>query len=94
LRLKVAKRCSPPYQGVREAAVFMATGGAGIEVVWAAIVCSETADPEALRAHCRQLVPRVFVPAHVVVVDALPVNVTGKVDRPRLKGLLDNISRS
>jgi len=29
--------------------------------------------------------PAVIVPAHIVTLDALPINATGKVDRPRLK---------
>jgi len=70
---------------VREAAVFMATSEAGVEEVWAAIVCSETLDAEAVRAHCRTLMPEVFVPVHIVPLDRLPVNATGKVDRRQLK---------
>ena len=72
-------------KGVREAAVFMATSEAGVEEVWAAIVCSETLDAEAVRAHCRTLMPEVFVPVHIVPLDRLPVNATGKVDRRQLK---------
>lgn len=82
------------YPGVREAAVFMATSEGGIEEVWAAIVCSETVDPDALRGYCRQSIPWVFVPAHIVVVEALPINVTGKIDRPRLKGVLGNAAKA
>lgn len=71
--------------GVREAAVFMATSAAGVEEIWAGIVFSEPVDAESLRAHCRALMPEVFVPAHIVALDRLPVNATGKVDRQRLK---------
>jgi acyl-coenzyme A synthetase/AMP-(fatty) acid ligase len=73
------------FKGVREAAVFMATDEAGIEEVWAAIVCNETVDAESLRAHCRSLMPAVFVPAHIVPLDRLPTNAMGKVDRRHLK---------
>jgi acyl-coenzyme A synthetase/AMP-(fatty) acid ligase len=73
------------YKGVREAAVLMATSKAGVEEVWAAIVCSEKVDAESLRAHCRQLMPWVFVPTHIVPLARLPTNATGKVDRKRLK---------
>jgi acyl-coenzyme A synthetase/AMP-(fatty) acid ligase len=72
-------------KGVREAAVFMATSKIGVEEVWAAIVTSETVDAESLRAHCRPLMPAVFVPTHIVPLDGLPINVMGKVDRQRLK---------
>ncbi len=73
------------YKGVREAAVFMATSKAGVEEVWAAIVCNEKVDAEGLRAHCRPLMPWVFVPTHIVPLARLPINATGKVDRKRLK---------
>jgi len=76
------------FKGVSHAAVFMATSAAGAEEVWAGVVCSETIDTERLRAHCRQRLPGVFVPAHVVTLEALPINATGKVDRPRLKEIL------
>jgi acyl-CoA synthetase (AMP-forming)/AMP-acid ligase II len=73
-------------KGVREAAVFMATSAAGVDEVWAAIVTDETVDAESLRAQCRLHMPAVFVPAHIVPFDRLPLNATGKLDRPRLKG--------
>jgi acyl-CoA synthetase (AMP-forming)/AMP-acid ligase II len=73
------------FKGVNNAAVFMETSKVGVDEVWAAIVSSETIDPEALRAHCRTRMPTVFVPAHVVALDALPVNTMGKVDRPRVR---------
>ncbi len=73
------------FKGVKEAAVFMATSKRGVEEVWAGIVCGEKIDVEKLRAHCHAQVPAVFVPVHVVTLDALPLGATGKVDRPRLK---------
>ncbi len=73
------------FKGVNQAAAFMATSKLGVEETWAAIVCSEEIDIDSLRAHCRSRMPAVFVPAHVVTLDALPINATGKVDRPRLK---------
>jgi acyl-coenzyme A synthetase/AMP-(fatty) acid ligase len=76
------------YQGVREAAVFMRTSSSGVEEVWAAIVTSEAVDAGALRAHCAAHMPHVFVPVHVVPMERLPLNATGKVDRPRLKNML------
>jgi acyl-CoA synthetase (AMP-forming)/AMP-acid ligase II len=41
-----------------------------------------------LRAYCQSRMPAVIVPAHIVTLDALPTNATGKVDRPRLKQML------
>jgi acyl-CoA synthetase (AMP-forming)/AMP-acid ligase II len=75
------------FAGVREAAVFMKTNASGVEEVWATIVCGEKIDDEALRAHCRTRMPTVFVPVHIVTVDALPINAAGKVDRPRVREL-------
>jgi len=82
------------FKGVSEAAVFMATSAQGVEEVWAGIVCSEKVDSESLRAHCRPRMPAVFVPAHIVTLDALPINATGKLDRPRLKEMVLRSARS
>lgn len=76
------------FKGVKEAAVFMATSQRGVEEVWAGIVCDEKIDAERLRAHCQPLMPHVFIPAHVITLDSLPVNAMGKIDRPRLKSML------
>ena len=76
------------YAGVREAAAFMVTNKHGNEEVWAAIVCMGRPDPEGLRAHCRALMPAVFVPANIIMVEALPTNATGKIDRHALKNSL------
>jgi acyl-CoA synthetase (AMP-forming)/AMP-acid ligase II len=81
-------------KGVSEAAVFMATSKLGVEEVWAAIVCSEKIDPESLRARCRSSMPTVFVPAHIVVLDALPLSAAGKVDRQCLKDRLAGAARA
>ncbi|WP_157995691.1 non-ribosomal peptide synthetase [Thermomonospora amylolytica] len=42
------------------------------------------ADPEALRARLRELLPDYLVPSELVVLDALPLNPNGKVDRRAL----------
>jgi acyl-CoA synthetase (AMP-forming)/AMP-acid ligase II len=76
------------FKGVNQAAVFMHTSKLGVDEVWAALVAKEAINPESLRAHCRARMPEVFVPAHIVTLDALPMSVTGKLDRQRLKGML------
>jgi len=73
------------HGGVSEAGVFSATNRLGVEEVWAAIVCVENIDNDSLRAHCRARMPAIFVPVHIVPVDALVVNDMGKIDRARLK---------
>ena len=75
------------FKGVSEAAVFMATNKLGVEEVWAGIVCREKIDTESLQAHCRPRMPAVFVPTQIVILDALPINATGKVDRRRLRDI-------
>jgi acyl-CoA synthetase (AMP-forming)/AMP-acid ligase II len=82
------------FKGVSEAAVFMATSALGVDEVWAAVVCSEKVDSERLRAHCQLRMPAVFVPAHIVTLDTLPINATGKIDRPRLKEKVLKAARS
>ena len=76
------------YNGVRQAAVFVATSTAGVQEVWAAVVCPETFDAEKLREHCRAALPRHFVPAHIVSLDVLPVSAMGKVILPRLREMI------
>jgi len=76
------------FKGVSEAAVLMMTNKLGVEEVWAAIVCREQVDTERLRSHCLPRMPVVFVPAHIVTLDALPINDLGKTDRPRLRQML------
>jgi acyl-CoA synthetase (AMP-forming)/AMP-acid ligase II len=82
------------FDGVVQAAVFMTTNKLGVEEVWAAVVCREKLDPEALRKHCRSRMPVVFVPAHIVPLDTLPINVAGKLDRPRVKEMVLAAARS
>jgi acyl-CoA synthetase (AMP-forming)/AMP-acid ligase II len=82
------------YNGVSQAAVVRATSEGGADEVWAAVVCSEKIDPASLRAYCRSRMPAAFIPARVVILDALPINATGKVDRLRLKEMVFRAARS
>jgi long-chain acyl-CoA synthetase len=47
-----------------------------------------TPDEEALRAHCLEQLAKYKVPERIAVVDAIPRNAMGKVQRPALPGLL------
>lgn len=76
------------FKGVRQAAVFVASRKAGVQEVWAAVMCPEKFDAKKLRAHCREQLPRHFVPAHIVNLDALPMSAMGKVILPRLKEMV------
>ncbi len=42
-------------------------------------------DPDALRAWCKEQMAGYKVPRHIRVVDALPLNATGKVDKLKLR---------
>ncbi len=75
------------HPGVRQAAV-VARRGRG-ELRLAAYVerlgdGEPTAAPADLRAHLRRRLPEPMVPAHIVVLAALPVTANGKVDRAAL----------
>ncbi len=48
-------------------------------------VAEASIDPEALRAWCKEKMAGYKVPRHVRVVDELPLNATGKVDKLRLR---------
>jgi acyl-coenzyme A synthetase/AMP-(fatty) acid ligase len=76
------------FKGVRQAAVFAATNKVGVQEVWAAVVCPDDFDAKELRAHCRELLPSHFVPAHIVNLESLPVGAMGKVILPRLKEMI------
>jgi acyl-CoA synthetase (AMP-forming)/AMP-acid ligase II len=76
------------FKGVRQTAVFVATSKAGVQELWAAVVCPEAFDAAKLRAHCRSGMPAHFVPAHIVNLDALPMSAMGKVILPRLKEIV------
>jgi acyl-coenzyme A synthetase/AMP-(fatty) acid ligase len=76
------------FEGVRQAAVFVATNKAGVQELWAAVVCPGVFDGEKVRAHCGAAMPPHFVPAHIVNLDALPVSAMGKVILPHLKEMI------
>lgn len=76
------------FPGVSQAAAFTAGGEISVDEVWAAVVCADTIDIERLRAHCQSRLPSSFVPARIAVIEALPVNAAGKVDRRRLRQVL------
>ena len=50
-------------------------------------MASEPVNEQALREYCAARLPPSCVPAHIIVVDALPRAGQGKLDRPRLVDL-------
>ena len=74
--------------GVRECAVVgVDTGGfEGTTICCAYSVAAGAELPVAdLRTHLATLIPRYMLPARWAVLDALPKNVNGKIDRPALR---------
>ncbi|MCI3928703.1 non-ribosomal peptide synthetase [Streptomyces sp. AN091965] len=71
--------------GVREAVVTAATGPDGAPVLAAHLVCDAPGPSDAqLRSQLRRQVPSYLVPSVFVRLDALPLTVTGKIDRRAL----------
>jgi len=72
------------FPGITEAGAFAITNTLGIAELCALMVVSGPVNEQALRDFCAQRLPPSCVPAHLVVVDALPRAGQGKLDRPRL----------
>lgn len=77
-------------EGVLEAAVVGRPDEVMGEVPVAYVVCYPEASitEEDLREHCRQHLTRVKVPVSITIVDELPRNPVGKIDKPTLRGML------
>jgi acyl-CoA synthetase (AMP-forming)/AMP-acid ligase II len=73
------------FKGVAEAAVFVAANEYGNNEIAAAVVGLEQLDEQALRAHCAAKFSPAFTPAKIHIVESLPHNEMGKLDRARLK---------
>ena len=63
----------------------------GVAKLWAAVVPRSPVDEDALRRHCAQALGAAFAPAHVVVVESLPLTEGGKLDRARLASLVGKV---
>lgn len=76
------------HPGVRQAAVVAVAGATHTKTLVAYVVPSDRAEsvpqPMELRAHLAAVLPAYMVPAAVVVVDELPLNPNGKLDRQAL----------
>ncbi|WP_395105926.1 amino acid adenylation domain-containing protein [Actinomadura sp. SCN-SB] len=70
--------------GVRQAAVTLAGGSGASGPRLVGYVTGEAGDPDALLDRLRALLPGHLVPSELVVLDALPLNPNGKVDRRAL----------
>jgi acyl-coenzyme A synthetase/AMP-(fatty) acid ligase len=72
------------FPGVSDAAVLTMPNAFGIEEIYALIKPQSTLDEGALRAHCQTRLQPTFVPGRFIMVDSIPRNETGKVERKRL----------
>src|SRR5690606_42013608 len=78
------------FEGLREVAAIGAPDERLGERIVAFVVPAEpgsSVDAGALLAHCNECLARYKVPREVRLVDALPRNATGKVDRLRLRAI-------
>ena len=75
-------------EGVREAAIVGEPDERwGEAVVGFVVLDADAPDEEALRAHCRERLAGFKIPKRFVVIDELPKNPTGKVERGKLRAL-------
>ncbi|MGB9123554.1 MAG: amino acid adenylation domain-containing protein, partial [Candidatus Angelobacter sp.] len=83
------------HAGVREAAVIVRGGGAGKHLV-ACVVVDDAIRPDVdqLRAYIAGKLPDYMLPSGYVVVDKLPVNANGKIDRKKLATLEPDLGRA
>jgi len=72
------------FEGILRAAALTVVNQLGVEEVWAAIQSRQMIEENKLRAHCEQKLAGIFVPKRFIVMDALPTNEAGKLDRSRL----------
>ncbi|RJS23164.1 non-ribosomal peptide synthetase [Corallococcus sp. H22C18031201] len=85
IELAEIEACLRRFAGVEEAVVVARTGTAGQTQLCAYLQASPvTVRAEALRQHVGAQLPAYMVPADFVVLEALPVNANGKVDRHAL----------
>jgi len=76
------------HADIQEAVVVAAEGAAGARLL-AYVTCAErSVDQQQLRKWCARFLPGYMVPDAVMVLDALPLNANGKVDRKALPAVV------
>ncbi|MEO8531177.1 MAG: AMP-binding protein, partial [Deltaproteobacteria bacterium] len=73
------------FPGIRQVAAFGVQNAAGHDDLWIAAVTGAGFDAQAYRSHVLSRLGVAKVAVNLLALDALPVNVGGKVDRPRLR---------
>lgn len=77
------------HPGIRQAVVDVATGAAGLRHLVAYLAPVDAPGLDELRLYAGERLPPYMVPTSVIRVDALPLNLSGKVDMAALRGLTD-----
>jgi acyl-CoA synthetase (AMP-forming)/AMP-acid ligase II len=81
---EVVEAAIAAFPGIAEVAVTSLPNAAGNHEVAAIIVAKGEIDLDALGRHCAAQLSPQFVPAHFAMIDRLPRNDMGKIDRPQL----------
>jgi acyl-CoA synthetase (AMP-forming)/AMP-acid ligase II len=61
----------------------------GFGQIWVALESRTPVDLKRLDEHCRRALPDMFSPKRFVIVDRLPRNALGKIERPELRRMLE-----
>jgi acyl-CoA synthetase (AMP-forming)/AMP-acid ligase II len=72
------------FPGVVHAAAFSRHNGLGLEEVWAAVSGRPDLQADSVRAFCATRLAQPFVPTRILMVDDMPRNPAGKVDKAKL----------
>jgi acyl-coenzyme A synthetase/AMP-(fatty) acid ligase len=81
---EIVEQALTAFEGVEQAGAFSVPDEFGNGVLWAAVVAHTGFDEAALRTHCVRQLAAGYIPARFLVVDQLPRNEFGKLDRTRL----------
>jgi amino acid adenylation domain-containing protein len=84
IELAEIEACLRRHARVEEAVVTVRTSAAGVPSLCAHVQAPADVRPDALREHVAARLPAYMVPAHFVVLERLPLNANGKVDRHAL----------
>jgi acyl-coenzyme A synthetase/AMP-(fatty) acid ligase len=78
------------FPEVADAGVFTVANELGIEELYASLATHGPVAEDGLRQHCAARLERNFIPTRFIVVERIPRNELGKIDRPKLKDLARN----
>jgi acyl-CoA synthetase (AMP-forming)/AMP-acid ligase II len=76
------------FPGIEQAAAFQATNEFGVGELCVALIAPKNLNGEGLRAHCERQLPSACVPVRFRLVDNLPRNAMGKLEREKLSQIV------